>query len=556
MKILRQNARRAWLIPLFFYLCLTLYQLHLPGPNYDEAIEAQPAVQLLQGLPVEAHRDAVIHIFGARLPLMIVDYVGALNTYVLLLYFKLGRIGVITMRLWPITVGAVILWLTYRLGKKLAGERGGLVAAALLAVQPSFVFFMRQGIYVTNTTIALMLAIWLALLRLLETGRPRWAWLAAFMAGLGLWAKFIMLWPLLATATLLPVVWVFRDAFGLKVADHFGPRDLLRPRLWLPALLAFLLGLSPFLLFNLKTGATFRHFMKTLTRSYYGVENTAYMANLAERWSQMRHFLRGDHFHYLGGNFVDALAYPAFLTGLLILLILLIWRWRDRKQRARVLRGLAVYAFFLLLLLQTPLTPTALWYTHLSMFSPVLALAIALSWDLLFGQAPRPWPTILAAGFVLIMAASSLRADIGYHRALTASGGIADHSDALYRLSDELMARNITAPYALDWGFEAPVILITQGRVNPIGVFNYEPFDRPDDAFPERMRPLLQQPDAVFLVHSPDRTNFPGRREALQALAADMGLELETIAVIRERSGAAHSELWRPVQPPAFDDSD
>ncbi|NOX60481.1 MAG: hypothetical protein GXP42_00805 [Chloroflexi bacterium] len=533
-----------WLLPLALYLSLALHQLHLPGPNYDEAIEAQPAVQILQNLPVEAHRDAVVRVFGKSLPLMIVDYVGALNTYMLILYFKLGGIGVITMRLWPITVGALILWLTYRLGRQLMGLRAGLVAAALLAVQPSFIFFMRQGIYVTNTTIALMLAIWLALIRLAETGRPRWAWLIAFMAGLGLWAKFIMLWPLLATAILAPIIWIFRDALGLSPASDFGPRVLLRPRVWLPALLAFLLGLSPFLLFNLKTGATFKHFMATLTRSYYGVENTAYLTNLSERWSQMRHFLRGDHFWYLGGNFADAWAYPAFIMAFLILLGVLAWRWRDDEARRLALRGLAVYAFFALLLLQTPLTPTALWYTHLSMFSPVLALAIALGWDMLFGRFSPPWSGLFAGLFVLMMAVSGLRADMGYHRALAASGGLADHSDALYRLSDELLARNVTAPYALDWGFEAPVILISQGRVNPIGVFNYEPFDRPDDAFPERMRPLLQQPGAVFLVHAPNRTNFPGRREALQALAADMGLELNTIAVIRERSGEPHSELW------------
>jgi len=538
-----------WLIPLVFYLGLTLHQLHLPGPNYDEAIEAQPAVQFLQNLPVEAHRDATIHIFGKRLPLMIVDYVGALNTYVLLFFFKSGGIGVATMRLWPILVGAVILWLTWRLGEKLMGWRAGMMAAMLLAVQPSFVFFMRQGIYVTNTTIALMLAIWLALLRWFESGKPRWAWLIAFMAGLGLWAKFIMLWPLVATAILLPVIWVFRDAFGLRPAPDFGPRTLLRPRVWAPSILAFLAGISPLLLFNLKTSATFQHFAHTLNRSYYGVENAAYLTNLAERWSQMRHYLRGDHFWYLGGNFVDALAWPAFLLAFFILHALLLWRWRRPRERILALRGLAIYAFFLLLLMQTPLTPTALWYTHLAMFSPVLALAIALGWESLFRQFSEHWSNLLAILFILALGFSGLRTDAGYHRALAETGGLADHSDALYRLTDELLTLGADTPYALDWGFEAPVILISQGRVNPMGVFKYEPFDHPDVTFSDRMRPLLQDPHAIFLVHAPDRTNFPGRREALQALAEEMGINLETLAVISERSGKPHSEIWRPVPP-------
>ena len=533
-----------WLIPLGLYLGLTLHQLHLPGPNYDEAIEAQPAVQFLQNLPVEAHREAVIHILGKRLPLMIVDYVGALNTYILLIFFKLGGISVPVMRLWPILVWAVILWLTWRLGEKLMGWRAGLLAAMLLAVQPSFIFFMRQGIYVTNTTIALMLGIWLVLWRWIETAKPHWAWLAAFMVGLGLWAKFIMLWPVVATALIFPVIWIFRNAFGLTPAPDFRLRSLLSPRVWGPALLAFLIGISPLLLFNLQTGATLQHFAHTLNKSYYGVENRAYLANLMERWSQMRHYLRGDHFWYLGGISADVMAWPAFLMAFFILLMLFVWQWRRPRERALILRGLGIYLFFILLLVQTPLTPTALWYTHLAMFSPVLALAIAMGWEALFRQFRGYWPHLLAALFVLILSSSGLRADVGYHRALAETGGLADHSDALYRLTDELLARNISSPYAVDWGFEAPIILISQGRINPVGVFNYEPFDRPNDAFLERIRLLLQDPHTTFLLHAPERTNFPGRREALQALAAEMGVQLERVAVISERSGAPHSEIW------------
>ena len=534
-----------WLLPLGVYLVLTLYQIHLPGPNYDEAVEAKPAVQFLQHLPVEAHRHAVIHLFGRALPLMIVDYVGALNAWVLLLYFKLGGIGVATMRLWPITVGAVIVGLTWLLGRKLFGDRAGFVAAMLVAVQPSFVFFARQGIYVTNTTIALMLGIWLALLRLSETGRARWLWLAAFMAGLGLWAKFIMLWPLAATVVLLPLVWWQRTRLGLKVAEGFSPRALLRPRFWAPAGLSFLIGLSPFLLFNIKTGATFKHFTETLNRSYYGVENAAYLDNLATRWSQIQHFLKGDHFWYLGGNFVDVLAWPAFLTAITFILLALGLTRRRPEVRALALRAAFVLLFFLLLLLQSPLTPTALWYTHLAMFSPVLALLIAGGWELLFRALPGRWGQVAAGIFVVALALSGLRADGNYHKALAATGGYGDHSDAVYRLTDELLARGIFSPYALDWGFDAPVILVSQGRVNPIEIFGYEPYDRPDDAFPDRVRPLLQDPNAYFLVHAPDRTNFPGRREALQAVATEMGLEIETVAVIRERSGAPHTEIWK-----------
>ena len=537
-----------WVIPVLLFLALSLYQLSLPGPNYDEAVEAKPAVQILQHLPVEAHRNAVVHLFGSALPLMIVDYVGALNTYVLLLYFKLGGIGVVTMRLWPITVSAIIIWLTWQLGRELFGERAGFLAAMLLAVQPSFIFFARQGIYVTNTTIALMLAIWLALLHLMTSGRARWLWLAAFMAGLGLWAKFIMLWPLLAIAILLPVIWLGREALGLKPASDFKPPTLLRPRFWIPAILAFLAGLSPFLLFNLKTGATFQHFMSTLNKSYYGVENAAYLHNLVVRWNQMKDFVIGDHFWYLGGNFADVLAWPAFLIAFTLIVGIGVWRWRQIDIRKFALRAILVYIFFLLLLVQTPLTPTALWYTHLAMFSPIIALGIAAGWEIFFRILPVQMGVALASVFLTIMMLSGLRADFGYHQALAVTGGYADHSDAVYRVSDELLARGIYSPYALDWGFDAPIILISKGKINPTEIFGYEPFDKPDDEFEERIKPLLENNETYFLVHAPDRTNFPGRREALQAIANSLNIQLEVVAIIRERSGAPHTEIWRPSQ--------
>ena len=536
-----------WLPPILLFLALSLYHITLPGPNYDEAVEAKPAVQLLQGLPVEAHRNALIHILGKPLPLMIVDYVGALNTWALLIFFKLGGISVAVMRLWPIMVAAIIVVLTWLLGRKLFGARAGAMAALLLAVQPSFVFFSRQGIYVTNTTIVLMLGIWLALIKLAETNRARWLWLSAFMAGLGLWAKFIMLWPLAATAALLPFIWGCRKHLGWPQAWELNPPALLRPRTILPAIFLFLAGLSPFILFNIKTGATWRHFMATLNHSYYGVNNADYSHNLLARWGQMQDFLRGDHFWYLGGNFADPLAWPAFLAALALALGLLFWPRTRSQTRALALRTLGIYTFFLLLLLQTPLTPTALWYTHLAMFSPVLALAIAAGWELLFRQFSARTGALLASLFLILLAGGGLRTDIHYRRALAATGGYADHSDAIYRLGDDLLARGVYSPYALDWGFDAPLILVTQGRVNPIEIFGYEPYDHPDAGFDDRVAPMLQDPNAYFLVHAPDRTNFPGRRQALQAVADKLGVTLETISVIRERSGAPHTELLHPL---------
>ncbi len=534
-------------LPLLLFLAVALYQLDLPGPNYDEAIEARPAVQLLRGQPVEAHRQAVVRLAGRELPLMVVDYVGGLNIYALWAVFRLAGIGVITMRLWPVAVAVLIVGLTWRLGCRAGGPLVGLVAAMGLAVHPSYVFFARQGIYVTNTTIAFSLGILLALIRLVETGQRRWWYLAAFLAGLGLWAKFIMAWPLVATALLAFPAWRWRQGLGLPTSA-FHPRALLAPPALIGGVSALGLGLAPLLLFNLQTGATLRHFLATLDRSYYGVANTAYGVNLLTRIDQLGHFLRGDHFWYLGGIFGDPLAPWIWLAGLIIVLMTAFTASAARPQRA-ARWGLLLYAFVGLLLLQSPLTPTALWYTHLALFSPFLALSIALAGAALWERLPPGRHHVAAFAVVLVLALGSLRADWNYHRSLRTSGGIANHSDAIYRLSDVLLAGGFMRPYALDWGLAAPLLLVSQGRIQPIEVFGYERVEAPPPDLADVLRPLLAQPDAVFLLHAPDRTNFGGRRELLVALAAAQGLRLQTLAVVHERSGALYAEVIRPIAP-------
>ena len=62
----------------------------------------------------------------------------------------------------------------------------GLLAVTLLAVAPSFIFWARQGVFVTNLMLPLtFVAAWQAV-RWLHTGRSRHLLLAAFAAGLAL----------------------------------------------------------------------------------------------------------------------------------------------------------------------------------------------------------------------------------------------------------------------------------------------------------------------------------------------------------------------------------
>jgi hypothetical protein len=128
-------------VALALYLSLALYQLDLPGLHYDEAREAGlPAVQLLRGLPGEVHRGATVPVLGHDVPLMVQDYIGALQVVLALPFLALLGPSATALRLLPVTLGALTIVLTGRLAQRLYGPRSAALAMLLLAVQPSFVF--------------------------------------------------------------------------------------------------------------------------------------------------------------------------------------------------------------------------------------------------------------------------------------------------------------------------------------------------------------------------------------------------------------------------------
>src|SRR5690554_6241086 len=151
------------------YLLLAGAQLGLPGIHYDEAKEAGVnAVELLTGSPTTPFRDAALKVAGRRFPLMVQDYIGALNVYLALPFLAWSGIGVPNLRALSVLTGLAALVLTALLvsawqtdpgqtpplnsqprraqprGATVWLTWGGVAAAWLLAASPSFVFWSRQ----------------------------------------------------------------------------------------------------------------------------------------------------------------------------------------------------------------------------------------------------------------------------------------------------------------------------------------------------------------------------------------------------------------------------
>src|SRR5690606_9427955 len=111
------------------------------------------------------------------------------------------------LRLPSILGGGLTLLLAYALTTRLTGQRrAGLAAALLLAIDPTFVFWTRQGIFVTAITAPLGLAAALCWLRRGRGGGPGWSVAGAFCLGVGLYAKLLFIWLIAAMAGALILV--------------------------------------------------------------------------------------------------------------------------------------------------------------------------------------------------------------------------------------------------------------------------------------------------------------------------------------------------------------
>jgi hypothetical protein len=438
------RASRVAIVALAFalglFLALGAYQLRLPGLHYDEAREAGlNAMQLLIGQPVTAFRDATVQLGPWQLPLMVQDYIGALNVFLALPFLWVGGVNVVALRWLSLLTGAATLVVAWRVADRLGGKVASVVTVVLLAASPTFVFWSRQGVFVTNITALLFMAGLLSGLRWWSGGRPKDLWWTAFLLGLGVYAKLLFVWAVAALVVVALVGWRLKRLHSSRVTavsalspeapekrPGTNPRALqavegapetlgaapgnrvgdghqsaigtsnrkVTPAVlatWMVALICFLVPLIPLVLFNLRTGGTLASLFGNLGSSYYGVKNSAYLPNLLVRIRQLPTLLRGDHFWYLGELFADPWA-PWLAGGLIAAATIQAVRlWRRKAGSAvrhtpayesspgRAYAFLLPLALVLLVVAQSAFTVSDLFITHYALIYPLIPLTAGLA---------------------------------------------------------------------------------------------------------------------------------------------------------------------------------
>lgn len=531
---------RSWgvlvLIALLVYGAITLIQLDLPGLYYDEALDVVPTMQLLRGQPVILERGVGVWVGSTAFPVMIMDYVGAVNTYLMLPFFWLFGVNVYSLRLMTLLAGAVTLVLGFRVGSRLFGTAPAALATLLLAVHPSFVFWSRMGITVTSVMTVFSLGSLLSLFRWWDRRDRRFLILACWLMGLGLWAKLLFLWWIVALAG--------AGLALLLLGQSGGPGQRLRSGLravrqaagvhgLLGGAVAFVLGAAPLIWYNVVSGATVETLGRNLVTTDYGVNNLDIARNMAAAWETFGILLNGSYFWYQGGPFANDLYLPVFLACAAGAVAMAAVRIRtDRKP----LLGVALV--IALILAQSSVTVSGHWATHLYILYPLpqlvmglFAVRVAGLWRVL---PARVLGLSLAVAAVALPVVGDVYVDYQYQATMNDTRGVASASNAIYRLADYLDTNRIVRPKAVDWGFSKNIQILTEGRVNPEEIYGFG--RQAGDVFVGEVRKHLANPANLYLFHSEQSTVYP-RLEVFLREAGALGKKVNVEQVFYQQDG-------------------
>lgn len=144
-----------------------------------------------------------------------------------------------------------------------------------------------------------------------------------------------------------------------------------------------------------------------------------------------------------------------------------------------------------------------------------------------------------------------LRATAAYHRALSISGGLGDHSNASYHLTSDLLNSDALGELiVLDWGMAAQIRYLSKGRLNPIEVFGYASMSEPDGDFSERLELYLHDETNVYLLRNPSHEVFRGRRTVFENVVKEHDRCLLRQNVYFQGNGTPLYEQWRVLACP------
>lgn len=530
---------------LLMYLIIGTMDLHLPGPQNDEVADAVPAMELLRGIPSSAFDN--IELLGFKLPLMMGHYTGPTSIYASYLAMTVFGISIEGLRAGQLLLGSLSIIVLWVLARRWFGVGVAGIAALLCASFPPFIWWNRSGAHFAAPLVPLALLLLLLLHAWWRTRKPKWLITSAFVFGVGLTTKLLFAWLLIPIAIT-----------GVMVIGIPGIYKIIRSivlRIYVVCLAALLVGMFPFILHNLPSGASFRFIGENALQSRaYAHNNLDVIGNIKFETLDFLRMMSGDTLHF------DA---PTpFPLGAMVIVICAVYTlvlvFRKRRMLSIQHDGIdAIPAsirtrLFLLMLIVTviPLgtvSISGIGARHLFIITPLVWLLIAACiYDLYLAIAKHlcAGTAIGITGAVILgIVGNQLVTNANVHAFLSRTGGKGLWSNSLYTLAAELQTTYFDRPLiAMDWGFERSIAFLSQDRIRVREMYEYLP--EPSPRFLDLATVLVREPANLYIFHTPQSTQFKGYLEAMRRAADIQHKQLNALKTLYEQDGTPSIILY------------
>jgi len=502
-----------------------------------EADEALPGAPLYQ--PKSWHY--AWRLGHARIPLMHMSYLGTLKTWIWRPIFHWWGTGVWPLRFPALLAGAASVWIFYRFLRATVGARAAVIGCVILAADSQY---LLTTTFDWGPVAFQHLLIGAGLLLLVKFHRSSNAlWLAAgfFLFGLALWDKMLAVWMLSGLA------------IGALAAV---PRQILAAWTWRRlaiAALAFLAGALP-----VAVSGIHDHFaalrdnagrnvdelpgkIEILRRTINGEGLFGFM--FAEDGQTAAPRDPGSLAERLSAEVSDRFGHPRrslqLYACLLALALAPLSRGRDLRA---ILFAAAAMAVAWIQMATTPGAGGSVHHTILLWPLPAMVMAVSFAAaSRRLGRAGIPAVAIILA----VLVASDILVSNEYFWKSVRNGGSHTWTDALFPLSDDLMAMRPAKVYCADWNIFENLRLLDRGALPLASGMDPAPSPGMSPAQREWLLGMIAAPNAVWVTHVPDFEYFPAVRPKLDGFAAAAGSEHRLLKVISDAHGRPTFELYR-----------
>jgi Dolichyl-phosphate-mannose-protein mannosyltransferase len=462
---------------------------------------------------------------GNEIPVMLINYLGALKTWLMHPVLDLWAPGRISLRLPMMLAGALTLWLFFALLDRTLGRAAAWIGTLLLATDPSFLLIEATDFGFVALQFLFKLGALLLLLRFHREGRVRDLAIAFFLIGLALWDKAVFSWVLIG---------LFAGAlaaFPKELRSHCSWRNVTI------AIGSTIAGALPLVIYNIaRPLETIRSSVKLgqepilakaqiLWRTIDGYVLFGFLTSIdsgpqpgaPRHWYQTLSLKWGD---WTGHPHHD-LMLIAFAVAVLALGAL--WKTDARKP---MLFGITVCVITWFMMALTNGAGAAAQHVILLWPFPAMVIAAALS------RAQRP----LVLGGTAILCLANLAVTNNYYADLVRNGPAIRWTDAVDPLNRYLLDLHPDQIYIADWGYWETLNLLSQGDL-PVA-----PADVKDETVLENM---FAAPGHVFVAHTQPFAFQPDVRDFIEATARRRGWEQQHLQTIYDQNGRPTFEVFR-----------